>query len=92
MEGTRSEGGAFYEIKVVKTGARLRYLTKVFEQFAKEEKSMVITVEQLVAELQKHPANANIVLRLNLSQSYELSAESVAYRPGTNQVIIAGGK
>lgn len=38
VEGTRSEGGAFYDIKVVKTGLKRRYLAKIFEQFAKEVK------------------------------------------------------
>ena len=38
VEGTRSEGGAFYDIKIVKTGACMRYLTKVFESLAKEVK------------------------------------------------------
>ena len=39
MEAILSEGGRFYDVKVVKTGARMRYLAKVFEQFAKEVKN-----------------------------------------------------
>jgi len=38
VEGTRSEGGAFYDIKVMATGKKMRYLAEIFEQFAKEVK------------------------------------------------------
>lgn len=34
VEAVKSEGGSFYEVTVVKTGDRQRYLAKVFEQIA----------------------------------------------------------
>jgi len=35
VEATLSEGGRFYDIKVIETGARMRYLAEIFRQFAK---------------------------------------------------------
>lgn len=39
VEATKSEGGKFYDVKVVETGTRMRYLASVFESVAKEAKS-----------------------------------------------------
>lgn len=35
VEATKSEGGGFYELTVVATGQKQRYLADVFEQVAK---------------------------------------------------------
>lgn len=35
VEATKSEGGGFYDIKVVATGNRYRFLADVFEMVAK---------------------------------------------------------
>jgi hypothetical protein len=35
VEAVQSEGGRFYDITVVETGAKYRYLAKVFESLAK---------------------------------------------------------
>lgn len=44
VEATKSEGGGFYELTVVKTGQKQRYLAEVFEMVAKpvEEKDVKI--------------------------------------------------
>jgi hypothetical protein len=41
VEAVKSEGGGFYELTVVETGDKQRYLADVFEEVAKpvEEKS-----------------------------------------------------
>lgn len=41
VEATKSEGGGFYELTVIKTGQKQRYLAEVFEMVAKpvEEKN-----------------------------------------------------
>ena len=35
VEATKSEGGGFYELIVVKTGQKQRYIAEVFEMVAK---------------------------------------------------------
>jgi hypothetical protein len=35
VEAVKSEGGSFYDIRVVATGDKQRYLAKVFEKIAK---------------------------------------------------------
>jgi len=38
VEATKTEGGLFYDVKILKTGAVARILTKIFEDKAKEVK------------------------------------------------------
>ena len=38
VEATKSEGGGFYEIKVLATGEKFRFLADVFETVAKPYK------------------------------------------------------
>jgi hypothetical protein len=40
VEATKSEGGAFYDIKIIKTGGTGRYLAEIFETIAKEVKDV----------------------------------------------------
>lgn len=36
VEATKSEGGGFYDITILTTGEKVRYLAEVFESVAKE--------------------------------------------------------
>lgn len=47
-----------------------------------------MTVEQLIVELEKHPPQADVDVCVKLSSVYKLSAESVAFEPSTNTVVI----
>jgi hypothetical protein len=35
VEATKSEGGGFYDVTILRTGERVRYLAEVFEAIAK---------------------------------------------------------
>lgn len=38
VEGVRSEGGLFYDVKIVATGEKFRILSEIFEKHAREVK------------------------------------------------------
>jgi hypothetical protein len=51
-----------------------------------------MTNEQLIQELKKHPPKAEVNVELRLSENYRLTADSIAYRIDTDEVVISGGK
>lgn len=48
-----------------------------------------MTLDDLIEQLEKLPHDAEVKVHIRLTNTYELKAKQVGYRPDTNEVVIS---